>query len=130
MEWLVAGTPQYVAASWFGYDKNQKLTNKQTSAARNLWNKAMLALHEDLEPMSFVNKGTTVEAAYCAETGELATADCPKTNIGVYKPDFMPDFCSKHGTGENHVVTTPTGATTSTDGTTTTTDEGTTTTAP
>lgn len=95
--WLVAGTPKYVAASWFGYDKNQKLTNKQTSAARNLWNKAMLAIHEGCEPIPFVNKGTTVELPYCSETGQLATAECPKTATGVYKPEFMPESCTKHG---------------------------------
>ena len=94
---MVAGTPKYVAASWFGYDKNQKLTSKQTSAARNLWNKAMLAIHEGLEPMAFEHRGTTVEAAFCTQTGQLATEKCPKTEIGVYKPDFMPETCTKHG---------------------------------
>ncbi len=112
--WLVAGTPKYVAASWFGYDKNQKLTNKQTSAARNLWNKAMLALHEGSEPMAFANKGTTVELPYCSETGGLATEKCPKTSIGVYKPDFMPEPCTKHGTPVNNTTVTPDESTTST----------------
>lgn len=96
--WLVAGTPKYVAASWFGYDKNQVLTNKQTSAARNLWNKSMLALHEGLEPMTFERKGSTVEAEFCTETGLLATEQCSKTRTGVYKPNYMPELCSKHGT--------------------------------
>ena len=109
--WMVAGTPKYVAASWFGYDKNQKLTSKQTSAARNLWNKAMLAIHEGLEPMAFEHRGTTVEAAFCTQTGQLATEKCPKTEIGVYKPDFMPETCTKHGaptgTTANPVTTNP-----------------------
>ncbi len=94
--WLVAGTPKYVAASWFGYDKNQQLTNKQTSAARNLWNKTMLALHEGETPMSFTNKGSTVEKLFCTESGLLATEKCKKTRIGVYKPNFLPDLCDKH----------------------------------
>ncbi len=95
--WLVAGTPKYVAASWFGYDKNQVLTNKQTSAARNLWNKTMLALHEGLEAMSFERKGNTVELEFCTETGELATDKCPSKRIGVYKQNYQPEPCSKHG---------------------------------
>ncbi len=95
--WLVGGTPQYVAASWFGYDENQELTSAQTSAARNLWNKVMLELHKGLEPMNFnAYVGNTVEHAYCPETGLLATDTCPKTHIGVYKPDHLPEFCSKH----------------------------------
>lgn len=105
--WLVAGTPQYVAASWFGYDKNQVLTNTQTSAARNLWNTSMLALHEGLEPMAFDKRGNTVEAEFCAETGQLATGKCTKKRIGVYKPNHMPETCSKHGSAvEGGTVTT------------------------
>ncbi len=94
--WLVAGTPKYVAASWFGYDKNQVLTNKQTSSARNLWNKSMLAIHEGLQAMSFERKGTTVEAEFCAETGLLATEKCTTKRVGVYKPNYMPEMCTTH----------------------------------
>lgn len=124
--WLVAGTPKYVAASWFGYDMNQQLTNKQTSAARNLWNKVMLALHEGVEPMNFdAYRGNTEEANYCTETGQLATEQCPKTQVGVYKPNQLPATCEKHGTVIGGTDTTPTTGTT---GTTQTTDSSATTT--
>ena len=95
--WLVGGTPKYVAASWFGYDENQELTNKQTSAARNLWNTVMLALHEGLEPMNFDSyAGSTVERQFCTATGLLATDQCPKADVGVYKPDHLPEVCTTH----------------------------------
>ena len=114
--WLVAGTPKYVAASWFGYDRNQELTNKQTSAARNLWNKVMQELHAGLDPLAFERKGTTVEATFCYESGGIATPSCTKTGVGVYKPDHMPETCPLHGTVAN-----PDGGTTGgTTGTTTT----------
>ena len=114
--WLVAGTPKYVAASWFGYDQNQELTNKQTSAARNLWNKVMQELHAGLDPLAFERKGTTVEATFCYESGGIATPSCTKTGVGVYKPDHMPEVCPLHGT-----VINPDGGTTGgTTGTTTT----------
>ncbi len=102
--WLVGGTPKYVAASWFGYDKNQVLVGTQTSAARNLWNKTMLALHQGAEPTPFDRKGSTVEQAFCTETGLLATAKCPKTRIGVYKPNYLPEPCSKHAPAEGGTV--------------------------
>ncbi len=107
--WLVGGTPKYVAASWFGYDQNQELTSKQTSAARNLWNKVMLELHKDLEPMNFdAVVGTTVEREYCTATGLLATDACPKTHTGVYKPNQLPEACTKHaGTPLGEEPTTP-----------------------
>ncbi len=95
--WLVGGTPQYVAACWFGYDKNQVLTSTQTSAARTLWNKTMLSLHEGLQSMVFTQKGNTVEAEFCTETGLLATEKCTSKRVGVYKPNYMPETCTKHG---------------------------------
>ncbi len=95
--WLVGGTPKYVAASWFGYDKNQELTSKQTSAARNLWNKVMTALHKDLTPTTFDSyAGTTVEAKFCYSSGLLATTGCKSKGTGVYKPDHLPEQCTAH----------------------------------
>jgi penicillin-binding protein 1A len=96
--WLVAGTPQYVAATWFGYDKNQVLTTAQTKAARTLWSKTMLALHEGLQPMAFERRGNTVEAEFCTETGLLATEKCTSKRVGVYKPNYLPEMSTKHGT--------------------------------
>ncbi len=95
--WLVGGTPYYVAASWFGYDQNQELTSKQTGTARSLWNKVMLALHEDLEPATFDDRsGTTVEATFCTSSGLLANSGCSKTSVGVYKPGYLPAECTAH----------------------------------
>ncbi len=94
--WLVGGTPKYVAASWFGYDKNQELRSTQTSAARNLWNATMKVLHEGEKPMTFTEVGNTVEAKFCYESGLLATSGCKKTGTGVYKPDHLPELCDKH----------------------------------
>ncbi len=95
--WLVGGTTQYVAASWFGYDKNQELTSKQTSAARNLWNKVMIALRDDNAVKNFDSYcGSTVEATFCYDTGLLATDQCKSTGVGVYKPGHMPEVCPTH----------------------------------
>ena len=113
--WLVGGTPKYVAASWFGYDENQELTSKQTSAARDLWNTVMLALHEGLEPMNFdAYAGNTVERKFCGSTGLLATDACPDTDIGVYKPDHLPEVCTEHA-GNELIPTPPTTDATDTD---------------
>ncbi len=117
--WLVGGTPKYVAASWFGYDENQELTSAQTAAARNVWNTVMLALHKGEKPMNFDRyKGNTVEAEFCTKTGLLASAGCPDTDMGVYKPDYLPDLCDQHG-GEPIVIEPATG---NTEPTTTTTE--------
>lgn len=110
--WLVGGTTQYVAASWFGYDKNQELTSKQTSAARNLWNKVMLALRDDTAVKNFdAYAGTTEEARFCYDSGLLATDKCKKTGTGVYKPGHLPEACTTHG-GTVIVPTVPSQTTT------------------
>ena len=104
--YFAGGTSYFVGASWFGYDYNKKLSSSQ-KYARPLWNKAMVALHKNLESRPFDKKGDTVEREYCTETGLLAVDGCPKTVIGVYKPNFMPDTCDKHAP-----ATTPTTPTT------------------
>lgn len=98
--WLAGGTPQYVAASWFGYDQNQELTTEQKKAARNLWNKVMLALRdEDLADKTFDQYSTsTEELKFCYESGGLATDKCTKIGVGVYKPGHTPEECPIHGT--------------------------------
>ncbi len=95
--WLAGGTPEYVAASWFGYDKNQELTKNQTSAARNLWNKVMMALRSESAVKTFdAHKGNTVEAYFCYDTGMLATDKCKTKGTGVYKAGHMPEVCTSH----------------------------------
>ncbi len=94
--YFAGGTPYYVATCWFGYDYDQTLRGTQTGGARNLWNKCMLALHDGLENASFELKGTTVERKYCTASGLLATSACPDTELGVYKADNIPGFCTVH----------------------------------
>lgn len=95
--YFCGGTSYYVGASWFGYDNNQSLLKSQTKYAKNLWNKAMKALHKGLEPQSFDEfKGSTQELAFCTQTGSLATEKCPSVDYGVYKPSHTPGACQVH----------------------------------
>lgn len=121
--WLVGGTPKYLAASWFGYDENQELTSRQTSAAKNSWNAVMLALHAGLEPTTFMAKGDTVEATFCYASGGLATDACTSTGTGVYKPDQLPPVCTQHPSA-NGPVTNPNTPTTPSAGESTATATG------
>lgn len=124
--YFCGGSSYYVGASWFGYDGNKALLKTQTRTARNLWNKAMKALHKGLKPQGFDEfKGTTEELAFCTETGELATDKCPKYEYGVYKASNVPAVCQKHG-GTQLTTTADPATTTTGDGSTTTTAAGTT----
>lgn len=129
--YFAGGTPQYVAASWFGYDYDKALNSRQTGYARSLWNRVMVAIRDDslsAEEKGFggvkadlVNREMIVEATYCEVTGMLVGDNntCTAKKTGVYKTSFMPDFCNEHvlaGTSS-----TPDGGTTPSDSTTPTT---------
>jgi len=130
--YFAGGTPYYVGACWFGYDNNKTLNSSQTGYAKSLWKKAMTALHNGLPHKTFDKKGNTVEHQYCYETGMLATNGCPKKAVGVYKPEFVPGVCTKHGGGSPTGSTTgsSTETTTTSSNNTTTSNSSTTTTAP
>lgn len=95
--YFCGGTAYYVGASWFGYDHNKALNSSQTPYARRLWNLSMKALHADLQPKTFDKKGETQELEYCTATGLLATDGCPNKDIGVYKKENTPGYCTAHG---------------------------------
>lgn len=112
--YFAGGTPQYVAASWFGYDYNKPLNSRQTGYAQQLWNKVMVAIRDNnFAEKAFTKKGDTVEAKFCTATGLLVGEGntCPNTMIGVYKPDNMPGYCTEHGTAIGAPSTDPSGTT-------------------
>lgn len=126
--YFTGGTAYYAAASWFGYDNNQVMISTQTGYAKSLWNKAMKALHKNLQIKEFVAPEGVETWQYCTVTGMRATDGCKNTDEGVYKTTNMPDYCTTHkGTplnpdgsvNEEAEPVTPT-----TDGETSTTEEG------
>ena len=94
--YFAGGTAYYSAASWFGYDNNQVMISTQTGYAKSLWNKAMKVLHKDLQIKEFTVPEGVETWHYCTETGQLATAACPKKEAGVYKSTNKPSVCEKH----------------------------------
>ena len=94
--YFTGGTAYYSAASWFGYDNNQVMISTQTGYARSLWNKAMKALHKNLEIKEFTAPEGVETWRYCTATGLRATDTCPKTEEGVYKTTNMPEYCTAH----------------------------------
>lgn len=106
--YFAGGTPQYVAASWFGYDYDKALNSKQTGYARSLWNKVMIALRDDSVDAAekgfggvkadLINREMIVEATYCEVSGMLVGENntCTAKKTGVYKTSFMPGFCTEH----------------------------------
>ncbi len=108
--YFTGGTPYYAAASWFGYDNNQVMISTQTGYAKSLWNKAMKALHQNLQIKEFTMPEGVEELRYCTVTGQLATDSCPSTDTGWYKATNKPGSCTVHA-----IVVTPVTPPSSTD---------------
>lgn len=94
--YFTGGTAYYAAASWFGYDNNQVMIRTQTGYAKSLWNKAMKALHKNLQIKEFKVPEGVQTWKYCTSTGQRATSACPATDTGWYKSSNIPGYCTAH----------------------------------
>ena len=82
---LFAGyTPYYTCVVWGGNDDNSKQSGSLCTYSKNIWNKAMKRIHEDLPYKSFEMPSGITTAVVCNESGKLpviGTCDlCVKGN--------------------------------------------------
>ncbi len=91
--WYVGGTPYYVAAVWYGYDKPKEITGVSGNPAGRIYKKILTELHEDLPDKSFPSSSGVVARKYCKITGDLAAATCTQTATGYYRSSKLPATC-------------------------------------
>lgn len=89
--WLVGGSPYYVATVWYGFDIKESCDGTYD-------HKYMLAnifkeIHEGLPYRNFEMSDNIVIEKYCRHTGLLAGENCEYTFEGWYKKDFLPAEC-------------------------------------
>ena len=97
--WFVGGTPYYVAAVWYGYDIPREIYNVWNNPAGNLFKNVMDKVHSGLSQKEFPSAESGVtQAYYCTNSGMLAGNGCP-SNLGYYRSDDMPAYCSGHYSG-------------------------------
>ncbi len=139
--YFAGGTPYYVGALWMGYDSNSEMTVYQGSVAKQLWSKAMLALHEDLPAASFPD-WAPVEGHYYDPSSGVVTDNAggtpgadgkptPSGKWGYYKVGHVPYTVNSLGGvsyGEKPTTTTATTTTATTKASATTTTAAVTTT--
>lgn len=106
-KWFVGYTPYYTAAVWYGFDNEFGRRTEILSVDRNnaihIWQAAMNALHEDLEPKDFERPESVLTATICVESGMKATTYCPQTRSEYFIPGVILNpsaECSLHGTPE------------------------------
>lgn len=91
--WFVGGTPYYVAAVWYGYDKPKEITNTSGNPAGKIFKEIFDDIHNDLDSMSFPTASGVVARKYCKISGDLATDSCSSTATGYYKSSKLPAKC-------------------------------------
>ena len=91
--WYVGGTPYYVAAVWYGYDKPKEIVGVSGNPAGRIYKEIMTEIHEDLADKSFPSSSGVVARKYCKITGDLAAATCAQTATGYYRTSKIPAAC-------------------------------------
>ena len=92
--WFVGGTPYYVAAVWYGYDKPTSITNTWGNPAGKIFHAIMEPIHENYDSLSFPEAEGVVARRYCTGTGDLASKGCSSTSLGYYKVSNLPYTCN------------------------------------
>ncbi len=96
--WIAGGTPYYVCAVWFGYDKPKDIPFRYSASGR-IYIEILDRIHENLPEKSFPKSGKVEEKDYCKKTGLLASPYCQETAKGYYKKSAMPAECTECGGG-------------------------------
>ncbi len=96
--WFVGVTPNYVTATWWGFDNPGELTKFQwqTHPPTTAWRNVMNTAQANLPAKDFPVASKVVTDRFCMISGDLATSHCPKTAVGYYKPDQKPGRCVVH----------------------------------
>lgn len=92
--WVAGGTPYYVAAVWYGYDKNKEVTDSGNPAGK-IFKEIMTRVHKGLDKSkTFVTSNTVVSRQYCLVSGNLADSSCQNKATGWYAASALPPTCT------------------------------------
>lgn len=92
--WCVGGTAYYIAAVWYGYDYN-KTVQASGSPAGRIFQNIMNEAHKNLAPKEFEKyTDNVIMAAYCVNSGHLASDKCSSQAYGWYKASNLPARCT------------------------------------
>lgn len=102
--WFVGGTPNYVAAVWYGYDKPKEVHySLSANPAGTIWKTVMTEVYEKLDKNNtkykteFPESDKIVQRAYCSSCGKLREGS---GTYGWYDVDNLPGRCNEVFTTE------------------------------
>lgn len=96
--WFIGGTPNFVAAVWYGYDTPKEIHYSLSSnPAGTIWKTVMSEIYETMD-----NKGIDYETKFPEYDGIVQRSYCPycgrlRSDTGVYgwySADNLPGYCS------------------------------------
>ena len=101
--WFAGFTSKLICVVWVGFDDNRDFKLEGARSALPIWAKFMQAAHTRKEYRNihgFTAPDGVVTVDIDADTGMLATANCPKVHSEVFIAGTQPvDTCSLHGGG-------------------------------
>lgn len=101
--WFVGFTPELTVGVWVGYDYPKRIGNHASGAgvALPIWTRFMEALIDSAkgyEDYQFQEPEGIVYRYVCAESGELATPECPNVRREIFVQEDVPKRkCTLHG---------------------------------
>jgi penicillin-binding protein 1A len=101
--WFVGMTPDLVAAVWLGFDQPKQILPNAFGGnlAAPVWTRTMQAAYANRPaPDAWSPPGSLTSATIDANTGHLATQDCPPEDVIVeyFVPGSEPrEYCPTHG---------------------------------
>ena len=88
-------TPSYVGSYRVSFDDNREIKKSDNwITLAKVWHKVMDAVCDTSYEQSFTPDPDVVVTNYCALSGLIATADCPNTVVGYYRPSNIPNTCN------------------------------------
>jgi len=101
--WFAGFTSKLICVVWVGFDDNRDFKLEGAHSALPIWTEFMKSAHKHREYSNvhgFSAPDGIVTADIDAETGLLATANCPKTRSEVFLAGTQPvEICTLHGGG-------------------------------
>ncbi|WP_051350579.1 transglycosylase domain-containing protein [Caloramator sp. ALD01] len=97
--WFVGFTPYYTCAVWVGSTREPEVSYIKVSSLNvtPIWKAIMLEAHRGLPIKQFSKPEGVVEAVICAQSGKLATENCPNKYVEYYLSGTEPtEYCDIH----------------------------------
>lgn len=96
--WFVGFTPELLTVVWVGLDDNQPVGMTGTQAALPIWTSFMAKALNGHDSLAFAAPDDIVTAEIDRDTGQLATAGCPRTLDETFIQGTEPiTYCRLHG---------------------------------